>query len=49
MAYGGLNTYMDAAAELERNPVSKHRFSLSMEISRLMRYGTAEHDQNLRR
>ena len=24
MAYGGLNTYMDAAAELGRNPVSKH-------------------------
>ena len=24
MAYGGLNKYMDAAAELGRNPVSKH-------------------------
>ena len=32
---------MDAAAELGRNPVSKHtRFSLSMEMSRLMRDGT---------
>ena len=25
MAYGGLNRYMDAAAELGRNPVSKHQ------------------------
>ena len=25
MAYGGLTTYMDAAAELGRNPVSKHQ------------------------
>ena len=25
MAYGGLNKKMDAAAELERNPVSKHQ------------------------
>ena len=25
MAYGGLNKDMDAAAELGRNPVSKHR------------------------
>ena len=25
MAYGGLNKYMDAAAELGRNPVSKHQ------------------------
>ena len=24
MAYGGLNLFMDAAAELGRNPVSKH-------------------------
>ena len=24
MAYGGLNKYMDATAELGRNPVSKH-------------------------
>ena len=42
---------MDAAAELGRNPVSKHRFSLSMEMSRLTRDGTAEpvsRDQILR-
>ena len=41
---------MDAAAELGRNPVST-RFSLSMEISRLTRDGTAElvsRDQTLR-
>ena len=41
---------MDAAAELGRNPVST-RFSLSMEISRLTRDGTAEpvsRDQVLR-
>ena len=25
MAHGGLNKYMDAAAELGRNPVSKHQ------------------------
>ena len=25
MAYGGLNKYVDAAAELGRNPVSKHQ------------------------
>ena len=25
MAYGGLNKYMDAAAEVGRNPVSKHQ------------------------
>ena len=25
MAYGGLNKYIDAAAELGRNPVSKHQ------------------------
>ena len=40
---------MDAAAELERNPVV---FSLSMEMSRLTRGGTAEpvsRDQILRR
>ena len=49
MAYGGF--IMDAAAELGRNPVSKHRFSLSMEMSRLTRDGTAEpvsRDQILR-
>ena len=43
---------MDAAAELGRNPVSKNRFSLSMEMSRLTRDGTAEpvsRDQILRR
>ena len=43
---------MDAAAELGRNPVSKHRFSLSIETSRLTRDGTAEpvsHEQILRR
>ena len=41
---------MDAAAELGRNPVST-RFSLSMEMSRLTRVGTAEpvsRDQILR-
>ena len=49
MVYGGF--IMDAAAELGRNPVSKHRFSLSMEMSRLTRDGTAEpvsRDQILR-
>ena len=25
MAYGGLNKYMNAAAEIGRNPVSKHQ------------------------
>ena len=41
---------MDAAAELGRNPVST-RFSLSMEMGRLTRVGTAEpvpRDQILR-
>ena len=33
---------MDAAAELGRNPVRSTRFSLSMEMSRLKRDGTAE-------
>ena len=33
---------MDAAAELGRNPVSNIRFSLTMEMSRLTRDGTAE-------
>ena len=45
-----INKYMDAAAELGRNPVST-RFSLSMEMSRLTRDGTAEpvsRDQILR-
>ena len=44
---------MDAAAELGRNPVSVSTgLSLSMEMSRLTRDGTAEpvsQDQNLRR
>ena len=43
---------MDVAAELGRSPVSKHRFSLSMEMSRLTRDGTvkpASRDQILRR
>ena len=42
---------MDAAAELGRNPVSKHQIRLSMEMSRLTRDGTAEpisRDQILR-
>ena len=43
---------MDAAAELGRNPVSKHHIQpLSMEMSRLTRDGTAEpvsRDQILR-
>ena len=42
---------MDAAAELGRNPVSSTRFSLSMDMSRLTRDGTAEpisRDQILR-
>ena len=33
---------MDAAAELGRNPVSSTIFSLSMEMSKLTRDGTAE-------
>ena len=34
---------MDAAAEIRRNPVSKHQIHrLSMEMSRLTRDGTAE-------
>ena len=42
---------MDAAAELGRNPVRKHQISLSMEMSRLTRDGTAgpvSRDQILR-
>ena len=42
---------MDAAAEIRRKPVSKTRFSPSMEMSRLTRDGTAEpvsRDQILR-
>ena len=35
---------MDAAAEIGRNPVSKHQFSLSsMETSKLTRDGTGEY------
>ena len=41
MAYGVLNKYMDAAAELGRNPGVSTRFSLSLEMSRLTRDGTA--------
>ena len=41
MAYGGLKSIKDAAAELGRNPVSTI-FSLSMEMSRLTRDGTAK-------
>ena len=43
---------MDAAAEIGRNPVSEHQISLSIEMSRLPRDGTAEpvsRDQVLRR
>ena len=55
MTYGGLNKQMDAAAELRKNPISKHqpiRFSPSVKMSRLARDGTAEpvsRDQILRR
>ena len=43
---------MDAAAELGRNPVSKHQIQPGMEMSRLTRDRTAEpvsRDQVLRR
>ena len=33
MAYGGLNKYMDAAAELGRNPVSKHQIQPEYKLS----------------
>ena len=50
MAYGGLNKYMDAAAELGRNPViSKHQ--IQPEYGDETRDGTAEtvsRDQILR-
>ena len=53
MAYGGSNKKMNAAAELGRDPVVSTRFSLSMEMSRLTRDGTADEpvsrDQILRR
>ena len=48
MAYGGLDKSMDAAAELGRNPISKHH----IQMSSLTRVGTAEpvsRDQILRR
>ena len=52
MAYGGLNKYMDAAAELGRNPVSKHQIQPEYYgDERLTRDGTAEpvsRDQILR-
>ena len=47
-----LNIIMDAAAEIGRNPVLSTKFSLSMEMSRLTRDGTAKpvsRDQILRR
>ena len=49
-----LNEYMDAAADLGRNPESKHQIQseLSMEMSRLTQDGTAEpvsRDQIIRR
>ena len=37
------STTMDAAAELRRNPVSKHQIQPEYGVSRLMRDGTAEH------
>ena len=40
MSYGGLNKQMGAAG-MGRNPVSKHQISLSLEMSRLTRDGTA--------
>ena len=52
MAYGGLNESMDAAAEIGRNPVSKHHIQLEYEMSRVTRDGTAEtvsRDQIIRR
>ena len=52
MAYGGLNLYMDAAAELGMNPVSKHQIQPECGDSRLTRDGTVEpvsRDQILRR
>ena len=52
MAYGGLNNYLDAAAEIGRNPVSKHQIQPEYEMSRLTQDGTAQlvsRDQILRR
>ena len=37
-----LNKQIDVAAEVGRNPGGKHQISLSMEMSRLTRDGTAE-------
>ena len=44
MAYDVLNKILAAAAEMGRNPVSKHQIQpdLSMEMSRLTRGGIAE-------
>ena len=42
MAYDGLNKYMDTAAEIAKNLASNTRFTLSMEMSRVTRDGTAE-------
>ena len=41
MAYGGLNKQMNAAAEIGTNSVISTRLSLSVEMSRLTRDGTA--------
>ena len=54
MAYGSFNKYMRAAAEIGRNPASKHQIQpASMEMSRLTRDGTTaepvSRDQTLRR
>ena len=55
MSFGGLNKYIDAAAEIGRNPTSKHQIqplSAVWRMSRLTRDGTAEpvsQDQILRR
>ena len=45
MTYGGINDYMDAAAEIGRNLVSKHHIDDSAwvwRMSRLTRDGTTE-------
>ena len=52
MAYGGLNKYMDAAAEIGRNPVSKHQIQHEYGDGQADPGGTAEpvsRDQILRR
>ena len=52
MAYCGLDKLMDAAAEMERNPVSKHQIQpVSMENEKTDADGTAKpfsRDQTLR-